>query len=105
MIRPEDIASLTDFKRDTSAHLKVLKKTGQPRVLTVNGKARAIVQDAAAYQRLLDQLERAETIAGIKRGLESFARGEGRPAREALEEAYRKIKAARKGRPRRGRAA
>ena len=105
MFRSEEISSLTDFKRDTAGHLKRLAKSGQPRVLTINGRAKVVVQDAAAYQRLLDQLDRAETIAGIRRGLASFARGEGRPAREALEEAFRKIKAARRPRKRQGRAA
>ena len=34
--------------------MKQLKKTKRPVVLTVKGKAAAIVQDAEAYQRLLD---------------------------------------------------
>jgi hypothetical protein len=43
-------------------------------------------QDAAAYQDLLDRLDRAEAIVGINRGLVSMRRGEGRPAEEVLEE-------------------
>ena len=34
--------------------MKQLKKNKRPVVLTVKGKAAAIVQDAEAYQRLLD---------------------------------------------------
>lgn len=45
-----------------------------------------MVQDAEAYQSLLDRLERAEAIAAIRQGLAEFERGEGRSAREALEE-------------------
>ena len=49
-----DIQSLSTFKRDTAKVAARLKQTGKPLVLTVNGKAEMVVQDAAAYQRLLD---------------------------------------------------
>ncbi len=58
MIRPQDIGSLTDFSRNTKSHLKRLKRTGRPELLTVNGKAEVVVQSASAYQRLLDSLEK-----------------------------------------------
>jgi hypothetical protein len=40
MIKLEDIGSLTDFARNTKTHLKRLKRTGRPELLTVNGKLR-----------------------------------------------------------------
>jgi hypothetical protein len=43
------------------------------------------VQDAASHQKLLDERERAQAVAGIRRGLESMTRGEGQPMRKALE--------------------
>jgi PHD/YefM family antitoxin component YafN of YafNO toxin-antitoxin module len=58
MIKPEDIGSLTDFARNTKAHLKRLKRTGRAELLTVNGKAEVIVQSASAYQRLIETLEK-----------------------------------------------
>ena len=70
MIAVEDIRSLTDFQRSTRAHLRRLKRTGRPEVLTVNGKAELIVQDAAAYAETLD------AIRGIQRGLDAR---KGRP--------------------------
>jgi PHD/YefM family antitoxin component YafN of YafNO toxin-antitoxin module len=60
MIRPEDIGSLTDFSRNTKAHLKRLRQTGRPELLTVNGKAEVVVQNASAYQRLIESLEKFE---------------------------------------------
>ena len=57
MIKLEDIGSLTDFARNTKTHLKRLKRTGRPELLTVNGKAEVVVQSASAYQRLLESLE------------------------------------------------
>lgn len=82
----KDIHSLTEFKRSTTRLMAQMKKTGHPLVLTVNGKASLVVYDAESYQKLLKLIDRAEAIEGIKAGLESFARGEGRPAREVLEE-------------------
>jgi PHD/YefM family antitoxin component YafN of YafNO toxin-antitoxin module len=80
MIHLEDIHSLTDFQRNAKEHIQRLKETGRPEVLTVNGKAELIVQDAASYQKLLELLDRLEALEGIQTGLESMKRGEGTPA-------------------------
>jgi len=90
MISLKDIQSLTDFKRNTAEFVKKIKKSGNPLVLTVNGKAEIVVQDAKAYQEMLERIERAEAVAAIHKGVEEFERGEGRPAREALEELRQK---------------
>jgi prevent-host-death family protein len=73
-----DIHPLTDFKRNTGAFLAQLKETGHPVVLTINGKAELVVQDAKSYQRIFDLAERLETIQAVKEGLASAQRGEGR---------------------------
>lgn len=85
MFRLDDIHSLTDFQRKTREHLERLKETGRPEVLTLHGEAEVVVQDADAYQELLDRLERAEAIAGVREGLASMERGEGRPLEEVVE--------------------
>jgi prevent-host-death family protein len=72
MIHVEDIYSLTDFQRHAKEHIERLKETGRPEVLTVNGKAEVVVQDAAAYQRLLDLVDRLQAIEGIQKGVESM---------------------------------
>lgn len=84
-----DIDSLTNFQRDTTRFLRQLKETGQPIVLTIDGKAELVVQDVGSYQRLLDLAERLETLAGIRAGLEDMKAGRGRPAEEVLEEIRR----------------
>jgi PHD/YefM family antitoxin component YafN of YafNO toxin-antitoxin module len=86
MITVEDIRSLTDFQRNTKAHLKRLKTTGRPEVLTVNGKAELIIQNAAAYEETLD------AIRGIQRGLDEIAAGKGQPARVVLNRIRAKYK-------------
>ena len=80
MIALQDIRSLTDFQRHTKAHLKRLKSTGRPEVLTINGRAELIVQDAAAYEETL------AAIRGIQLGLEAVQTGTGKPFRQALDE-------------------
>lgn len=70
-----DIHSLTDFKKNTPEFLQQLKDTGEPVVLTINGKAELVVQDAASYQKLLDLAEEAKVVEGIRRGLEDMNAG------------------------------
>jgi hypothetical protein len=56
--------------------------------LTVNGPAE-VVQNARAYQKLLDDQELLESLRSINRGLEEAKLGEGRSMREFLEEVAR----------------
>ncbi|MBD2364183.1 type II toxin-antitoxin system Phd/YefM family antitoxin [Anabaena minutissima FACHB-250] len=60
MINLEQIHSLTDFKRNVKQFLERIKATKSPLVLTVNGKAEVVVQDASAFQEMIDRLKRAE---------------------------------------------
>ncbi len=76
-IRPEDIHSLSDFQRKTREHIERMKQTGRPEVLTVNGKASLVVQDAGAYQHLLELADRMDTLLAVKESLDSINRGEG----------------------------
>jgi prevent-host-death family protein len=83
-----DIHSLSTFKRDTAKLIRQMKKTGRPVVLTVNGKAELVVQDAESYQRLLEAQDRIDAIEGIKRGLESMKRNAGKPAEKFFREFF-----------------
>ena len=85
-----DIQSLTTFRRRSGDFMKQLKRSKRPVVLTVKGKAAAVVQDAEAYQRLLDIAARADVFEAIRQGLEDVAHGRTRPARDAVEDIRRK---------------
>ena len=65
-----------------------MKKTKKPVVLTVNGKAELVVQDAESNQELLEAKDRMEAIEGIKRGLESMKRNAGNPAEKFFQEFF-----------------
>jgi predicted transcriptional regulator len=52
----------------------------------VSGKASAVVQDAAAYQRLLDIAAQASAQEGIRQGLGDARTGRMRPAQEFFDE-------------------
>jgi prevent-host-death family protein len=82
----KDIQSLTTFRRRSGDFMKMLKKSKRPVVLTVKGKAAAVVQDAGAYQRLLDAAARFSAEEGIRQGIEDSRAGKLRPAREFFEE-------------------
>lgn len=86
----KDIQSLTTFRRSSGDFMKQLKKSKRPVVLTVKGKAAAIVQDAGAYQRLLDIAARANAEESIRQGLEDVAHGRTRPAKEVFDAIRRK---------------
>ncbi len=88
------IESLTNFKRQTADYLRQLHSTGEPMVLTVNGRAEVVVQDAATYQRLVEQAakaDREEAIAAIREGLADAAAGRVKPARKALKALAKKF--------------
>lgn len=85
MIDLRDVRSVTEFQRHVREYIGRLKKKKTPLVLTVNGRAVLVVQDAESYQLMLERLEHIETVDAIKQGIEEFTRGKGRHAREALE--------------------
>ena len=81
-IDAREIHPLTDFLRNAKAHIAHLKETGGPEVLTVNGRAEVIVQDAASYQQMLDRLERAELVASLREAISQISEGKGIPLEE-----------------------
>jgi prevent-host-death family protein len=81
----KDIQSMTAFRNNSAAVMDHLKQTGRPMVLTVNGKAAAVVQDAEAYQRLLDLAAEASASEGIRQGLDDLVAGRTVPAANAFD--------------------
>jgi prevent-host-death family protein len=86
----EDIHPLTDFKRRTPEFLDRLRKLGRPLVLTVNGKAEAVVLTPQVFDRLWQLADFGEAVQGIRRGLDEADAGKGIPIDEALQQLRRK---------------
>lgn len=77
-----DIQSLSTFKRDTAKIMRQIKRTKEPVILTVNGKAALVVQDAESYQKLLKMKDHIETVDILRKRLASLKEKKGLPAEE-----------------------
>ena len=88
-LRTTEIDSLTNFQKNAKEFVGQLEQTGQPLVLTVNGKAKLVVQSSEAYQEMLDELDRARFVEAVRLGIQEAEHGKGRPA----EEVYAEMKA------------
>jgi prevent-host-death family protein len=82
----KDIQPMTAFRNNSAKFMRHLRETKRPVILTVNGKAAAVVQDAESYQHLLDLAAEASASEGIRQGLADLANGETRPATEVFNE-------------------
>jgi len=79
----EDIRSVTELKRQTREILDQIHQTGRPVVVTVNGKADAVLMDAATYEAHLRAANMARLIGTAE---EDVAAGRVRPMRAFLKE-------------------
>ncbi len=79
----EDIKSVTDLKRNTREVLEQLHKTKRPVVLTVNGKADAVIMDVDVYEKHLKAANLARLLAPAE---EEATAGKTRPMKEFLSE-------------------
>lgn len=82
----KDIQPMTTFRNHSAEMMQHLKETKRPIILTVNGRAAAVVQDAEAYQRLLDLAAEASAAEGIRQGREDLGAGRSLPARQIFDE-------------------
>ena len=85
-----DIMSLSTFKRDSNKVMRQMRKTKEPVVLTINGKAAMVVQDAESYQKLLELKERSQVVEILRQRLASRGRKKGRPAEDFFTEFFAK---------------
>jgi prevent-host-death family protein len=80
----KDIQPLTNFRRKSGKILREITRSKRPVVLTVNGKARAVVQDLESYWRLLDSAARADIYEAVRQGVDDVVHGRTSPAREVF---------------------
>ena len=78
----DDIRSVTELKRKTREILNQVRETGRPVVLTVNGKADAVLMDARTFEKHISASNAARLLApaeddvrdGRTRSMRSFLR-------------------------------
>lgn len=82
MFGDADIHTLTDFCRKPDDHIKRIQESKHPEILTVNGKAAAVLQDVESYEKLAELADYADSILHIRRAVTE----EGRPLNEFTKE-------------------
>lgn len=90
MFTIDSIRPVSDFSRKPAEHIKRLKKTGQPEVLTVNGKAELVIQDAKSYEEMVSLLHSLKQIAQSKKEHDT---GKGIAAKKAFSRLSKKLAA------------
>ena len=79
----EDIRSVTELKKNTSGLIQQVHKTHRPVVLTVNGKAEAVLVDAGDYARETEAWALAKLLLKSE---QDISNNRVRPAREFFKE-------------------
>jgi PHD/YefM family antitoxin component YafN of YafNO toxin-antitoxin module len=97
MLDTRQIYPLTDFLRNHKKHIARIEKMKSPAILTVNGKAALVVQDAETYQELVELAERAKYVEAIREGLAPAKRGDGKDAEQIFNDMTERAAAAESG--------
>ncbi|MFH0919889.1 MAG: type II toxin-antitoxin system Phd/YefM family antitoxin [Fibrobacterota bacterium] len=84
----DDIRSITDLKRHTNDILGQIHKTGRPVVLTINGKAEAVLMDAREFDKLSAAVHMMQLLQPAE---EDFKDGRHQEARAFFKE-FRRAK-------------
>ncbi|HCH32247.1 MAG TPA: prevent-host-death family protein [Oceanospirillaceae bacterium] len=74
MFQSSDIYTVTEFSRKPAEHIKRLSLSKRPEILTVNGKASIVIQDAESYEKMAALADYAQTIQSLKQALTEDAR-------------------------------
>ena len=74
MFRSSDIHTVTEFSRKPAEHIKRLAASKRPEILTVNGKAAVVVQDAETYEKMAALADYAESIKNIRQAMAEQSR-------------------------------
>ncbi len=81
-----EVRSVAEFQKNVEEYVSSLKQNRTPLLLTIDGHAEIVVQDAESYRKLVARLERAEAVIAIREGLLDADAGRVHPARKALAE-------------------
>lgn len=86
MISTENTRTLTDFRQHATAVIERINHTGEAEILTVNGRARAVILSPAAYDEMARDAQLTRDVAMIRKSMKQFEEGKGRPADAVFDE-------------------
>ena len=75
MVKTSAIKPLSDFLRNSKSHIQNLHNTREPEILTVNGEASVVVQDAQSYEKMSSLAEQAIQDARLQTAMNYFREG------------------------------
>lgn len=85
------IRSLSEFKQNSTEILNYIKKTHNATILTINGRAEAVLLDPQSYQKMIDKIAALESANKIKSSLEEMENSQGISAKKAFKKLRQKI--------------
>ncbi|MFT5189920.1 MAG: hypothetical protein ACI957_002952 [Verrucomicrobiales bacterium] len=95
MVQLHNTKSLTDFLRNSKKHITHLRASGQAQLLTINGEAAVVVQDAESYQALQALAEQARQDERLRQAIKAVKNSEpAEPAEDVFNRLRQKYTAA-----------
>jgi PHD/YefM family antitoxin component YafN of YafNO toxin-antitoxin module len=77
MYQLPDTCSVTDFRDNIADHLRDLRRSSRPRMITQNGKAAAVVLSPEQFEGYAAAREFMETVRAVEESRRELARGGG----------------------------
>ena len=75
-------ATAENIGKSTADLLKHLQTTGEPLTFRINGGEMVVLQNAESYQKLLDELDFAQSQQAVRRALEDVKHGRTKTLQE-----------------------
>ncbi len=79
-----DIKSLSSFKQKTADIIRQVEDTKRPVVVTVNGEAKFVIQDAVSYQKTVDYVKSMTDTSKIAKALKEAEEGQCVPVEQVF---------------------
>ncbi|MES2961876.1 MAG: type II toxin-antitoxin system Phd/YefM family antitoxin [Pseudomonadota bacterium] len=71
--------------------IELIKKTHNPTILTINGKAEAVILDPESYQKMINKIAKLESAKKIQTALVEMENSDGISAQESFKKLRKKI--------------
>ncbi len=84
MIATEHTQSLDQFGRTAAATVERVAQTGVAEVITVDGRPRAVLVSADAYDAMAREAQLSRDVAMMRQSMAEIAAGQGLDARQEL---------------------